>query len=293
MTFRSLRQLILCSLPRRFMSDGGMSDLPNGPFRVDCTGWGILAFHAAGGQQDLIHKHRERLIREQDDAGRVCVDRNHQAAYWPTALAILAWQNSSQCATARDNAIRFLVDTAGVQSANQSNGPFGHNLLLKGWPWIDGTHAWIEPTALSIIALKTTRYSRHDRVNEAVRMILDRQLVCGGWNYGNTVVFGRNLHPAPDSTGAALTALAGIVSEDKVEKSVAYLQGEVGRLATPISLGWALLGLGAWNHWPSNGLDLVEKCLAHQSRYGDYETSALGLLSIGALAGDGNYKALS
>jgi hypothetical protein len=57
-------------------------------------------------------------------------------------------------------------------------------------------------------------------------------------------------------------------------------------LRTPVSLGWGLLGLAAWHMWPSNGLPLVERCLANQSRYGEYETSSFCLLLLGALAGE-------
>jgi hypothetical protein len=57
-------------------------------------------------------------------------------------------------------------------------------------------------------------------------------------------------------------------------------------LRTPISLGWALLGLAAWKRWPLNGAELVECCLRNQSRYGEYDTSALCLLLLGGIAGE-------
>jgi hypothetical protein len=76
---------------------------------------------------------------------------------------------------------------------------------------VAGTHSWIEPTALGVIALKAAGHERHERVQEAIRMILDRQLPHGGWNYGNTFVFGRELRPMPESSGAALAGLAGQV----------------------------------------------------------------------------------
>ena len=89
----------------------------------------------------------------------------------------------------------------------------------------------------------------------------------------------------PESTGAALTGLGGVVSREKVVRSLDYLEGTANRLGTPISLGWTLLGLAAWGLWPANSLALVERCLANQSRYGEYDTSALCLLFLGALAG--------
>jgi hypothetical protein len=115
-------------------------------------------------------------------------------------------------------------------------------------------------------------------------MLLDRQLPHGGWNYGNTVVFGRELHPAPESTGAALVGLAGSVERSRVSRSLDYLQGEVDRLRTPISVGWSLFGLAAWGMRPPNAIAIAERCLAGEARYGAYETSALSLLFLGAQA---------
>jgi hypothetical protein len=289
----SLKRTTREILSRRFLPDGGISELPHGQFRTDATAWGILALDAAGEQQDLIDKHRERLIREQDAAGRVCVDRKHPDSYWPTPLAILAWQNSSSSQLAQRRALRFLLESTGVHSRTNLDGPWAHDTSLKGWPWINKTHSWIEPTAISLIALRAAGHGEHERSSEATRMLVDRQLPHGGWNYGNTLMFGKELHPMPESTGAALTGLAGIVDHANVAKSLSYLHAETDRLQTPISLGWTLLGLAAWDIWPSKGLALVERCLANQVRYGEYDTSALCLLLLGALAGEkGNNVAL-
>jgi len=288
-----LKRVTRETLSQRFLAEGGIADRVHGQFRTDATAWGILAFHAAGGDSENLERHRARLVQVQDTGGRLCVDREHTDSYWPTALAILAWQNSASSHEAQNRAIRFLIETTGFHRPRQWFDAAGHDPLLKGWPWIDGTHSWIEPTALNVLALKVTGHAQHERVLEAIRMILDRQLPHGGWNYGSTFVFGKEHLPMPESTGAALTGLAGMVGQEKVARSLAYLQGEADRLRTPISLGWTLLGLAAWDLWPSNGLVLVERCLANQSRYGGYDTSALCLLLLGALAGEkGNNVAL-
>jgi hypothetical protein len=63
-------------------------------------------------------------------------------------------------------------------------------------------------------------------------------------------------------------------------------------LLTPISLGWTLLALAAWNEFPSHGGFLVERCLANRNRYGEYDTSALCLLLLGGLAGEKGSKVI-
>ena len=284
MAFASLKQIAREELSRRSLPGGGIADQAHGRFRTDTTAWGILTLCAAEGNHDLVEKHRARLVHEQNEDGRLSVNKHHADSYWPTALAVLAWQGSPHSQEAQTRAIRFLLETTGVHRPHRADDPVDHDAQLKGWPWVDGTHSWIEPTALAVIALKAAGHAQHDRVREAIRMILDRQLPHGGWNYGNTLVFGRELHPMPESTGAALAGLSGGVDKDQVARSLAYLEGEIDRLRTPISLGWSLLGLAAWNRRPSNGTALVERCLANQSRYGKYDTSALCLLLLGALA---------
>ena len=282
----SLRKIVETSLSRRLLPDGGLAGSLGGAFQVASTAWGVLVFRACGGSDEVLERLRACLVHEQRGDGRVVVNREHPASYWPTPLAILAWQNSLANQVAQNRAIHFLLETTGTHFPRKADVPWAHDTILKGWPWIEDTHSWVEPTATCVMALRAAGYGQHDRVREAIRMILDRQLPHGGWNYGNTLVFGRELHPNPECTGVALTGLAGAVGQEKVARSIDYLQGEVDRLRTPISLGWSLLGLAAWDLWPSNGMALVERCLVNQSRYGDYDTSALCLLFLGALAGE-------
>jgi hypothetical protein len=282
----SLNGLLGNELARRALPEGGFVDRPQGRFRVDATAWGILASRVLGSSQEVVETHCSRLVREQGEDGRVRVSPHHPECYWPTALALLAWQGSPASQSAHSLSIRFLLNTTGIHFAKKSESPSAHDTALKGWPWIEDTHSWVEPTATCVMALRMSGYGRHDRVREAVRMLLDRQLPHGGWNAGNTIVFGHELHPMPEGTGSALASLAGAVDEAEVARSLDYLHGEVDRLRTPISLGWSLIGLAAWGRWPSRGVVLVERCLANQGRYGGYDTSSLCLLTLGALAGD-------
>ncbi len=286
MSRASLREIVQSYLSERLLGDAGFVGRPGGPFQVDATIWGILALHACGGAHETLERLRTRLALEQSADGRVSVSRDHPDSYWPTPLAILAWQNSFAHQDSQRRAVRFLLETTGVHFPREPDAPWAHDTMLNGWPWTNDTHSWAEPTAVCVMALRATGHGKHSRVQEAVRMLLDRQLSNGGWNYGNTLMFGKELHPMPESTGAALTALAGVVGRERLARSIAYLQEEVGRLCTPISLGWSLLGLAAWDKWPSNGRSLVERCLVNQSRYGEYDTAALSLLSLGALAGE-------
>jgi hypothetical protein len=282
----SLRQSAKEELARRLRSDGEVVDRVKGKFRVDATAWASLVLTALKVSPSLIDRCRARLRAEQAQDGRLAISREHPDSFWPTALGMLAWQGAPAFREAHKQAVTFLLETTGVHYRSQPTEVAAHDAALKGWPWIAHTHSWIEPTVLGVLALSAAGHSQHERTQEALRMILDRQLPHGGWNYGNTFVFGRELRPMPESTGTALAGLAGHVERNVVARSLDYLQGQINALHTPISLGWGLLGMAAWGAWPSNGLTLVERCMANQSRYGEYDTSSMCLVLLGALAGD-------
>jgi hypothetical protein len=277
-------------LESRALPEGGFPAKSGEPFRSDATAWAILALSQLTSDHPLLGLARDRLKTAQDPDGRVSISREHEEVFWPTALSVLAWHGSQAHEPHGSRGIQFLLKTTGQHRRKNPDDPVGHDPSIPGWPWIDGTHSWIEPTALAVIALTVAGHGQHDRVREAIRMMLDRQLPHGGWNYGNTTVYGRELHPMPESTGAALASLAGQAEQGTLALSLDYLQGEVDRLRTPISLGWGLLGLAAWNLWPSNGAALVERCLANQARYGEYDTSALSLLLLAAFEGEAGVK---
>jgi hypothetical protein len=136
---------------------------------------------------------------------------------------------------------------------------------------------------MALLALESAGQGHHDRAQEARHMLLDRQLERGGWNYGNTTVFGQQLRPMPESTGLALNALAGRLPRERVEKSLSYLKDHVGSLRTPLSLGWGFLGLGAWGERPANAETFVFQCFDRQHVYGPYDTQQLSLLIVSLL----------
>ncbi len=249
-------------------------------YRPDATAWAVMALDAAGASPEIVKLGCQRLAADQLEDGRVSISPQEPGAFWPTSLAILAWQGSTAQEEPSARAIAFLLKTSGLHWPRKAKSPFGHDTSLKGWPWTENTHSWVEPTSLAVMALKATGYADHERVQEAVRMILDRQLPQGGWNYGNTVVFGRELRPMPDTTGIALTALSGLVSRASVSKSIAYLQTEAARLKAPLSLAWALLGLAAWDSRPEQAEVMIYHCLDRQEIHGPYDTPALSLVVL-------------
>jgi hypothetical protein len=267
----------------RSLVKGGFAPYPGESFRPDATAWAVLALEAWGGNRNPTRIACRRLARSQLPDGRVPVVESHPQSFWPTSLALFAWKKIPGFKQELDLAVEFLLSNGGQHQPKKQNGILGHDSSIEGWPWVENTHSWIEPTALAVLALKACGYAQHERVSQAVRMILDRQLPSGGWNYGNTFVFGKELPPIAECTGHALCALAGFAEVNDVRLSIDYLSREAARIRTPLTLCWSLFGLAAWSKGPLQARDWILESLALQSKYGAYDTTLLSQLIVAYL----------
>ncbi|HNQ01039.1 MAG TPA: terpene cyclase/mutase family protein [Syntrophales bacterium] len=284
---------ILDEIWKRRLPEGGFASRPGGEYRPDATAWAILALRVGGIDSQRLLAEMRRLGGSQLKDGRIALSPEHPEVYWPTPLAIFAWHRTPEFSRGASRAVSFLLKTSGSHFKRDPNSPGGHDTSLRGWGWTEDTHSWIEPTALSILALRSAGHNDHERVSEGARLLLDRQLSRGGWNYGNTTVFGTELASMPESTGLALSALSGLTAGQAVSGSIAKIKESVRSLKTPLSLGWAILGLSAWGERPSDTHDLIDRCFRRQDRYGAYDTSLVGLLAVARKAEEGLIYALS
>ena len=272
---------------------GGFANRPGGHHRPDATAWAVMSLQMCGVTGQRLRAAGQSLAASQQEDGRVVLSPDHPAAFWPTPLAVLAWHNSPEFSQFQSLAISFLLKITGNHFTRSSDSPAGHDTAIRGWPWTDGTHSWVEPTSLAIISLRVMGSGDNERVAEGTRLLLDRQLSRGGWNYGNTTVFGTELAAMPESSGLALSALSGMVDKQDVSRSIAKLKDSVKTLKTPFSLGWAILGLSAWGERPSDANAMIDRCLRRQDRYGAYDTSLTGLMIVARKGEGGLIHALS
>ncbi len=188
------------------------------------------------------------LVGRQCADGRVPVSAQVPVAGWPTPLAILAWRRatpaSATYADATARAVAWLLAQRG-EPVPREQSQFDHDTTLVGWSWRKGTHSWIEPTAQAVLALQAADRGAHPRTREGVRLILDRAIHAGGWNYGNRTVLGNALRPFPATTGIALAALQAAPSDARIDAAVAYLLETLPQIRAPWSVGWGVIGLRA------------------------------------------------
>lgn len=268
---------------------------PNGGFpyylgensRPDATAWAIMALSAYAFDQESCNRGRAYLASQQANDGRVSISSSHPQASWPTPLAIFAWESIPQYQQAQSRAVDYLIGFTGRHFPTQDPSIIGHDTSIPGWPWIADTHSWVVPTALALLALQEVGLSTHPRAIAGQQMLINRQLTNGGWNFGSTTVFRKETHPLPECSAIALQALAGTTPFRNVKRSLDYLLHELPHLRTPISLGWTLLGLGAWGLKPANAEELARASLQLQERYGPYPLPSLALLLCAVKASHG------
>lgn len=218
------------------------------------------------------------LVARQAPDGAVGISASQAQPYWPTSLAILAWE--AGLARADDQAaaerLRGAIELAVAKMQTLRGKPLeqteqmGHDMSLVAWPWVDGTHSWSEPTAWQVLALKRWGQGQSPRCREAVRLLLNRLLPSGGSNYGNTVVLGQQLRPHLQPTGVVLAALAGEADEGgKLRGSVEFLSNQLGPETPTASLAYGVLGLTAQGARPAAAADWLA---AAASRPGGFST---------------------
>jgi hypothetical protein len=192
------------------------------------------------------------LASLQNADGSVGISAALPAPHWSTALALLFWKACDAQAPACRRAAAWLLSQQGRAWKRPEDSVFGHDTAIPGWAWVEGTHSWLEPTSWAILALQRAGEGDHARVADGRRLIRDRALRNGGWNYGNSQVFGTDLRPQPGPTGLALLALAGTdgPQSPQIERGCAYLEHILPETRAPQSLCWGILGLAACSRRP-------------------------------------------
>ncbi len=260
------------SLDRKWLTEAleRLASQPLCGYRAGDTAWteptslAALAL-LAHGQVEAAWPALVWLEERLDDQRGVGMNVEQREPGWPTGLAVMAWryaqtvgaQSANYFDLAIDRAVRAILSWSG--EALEPNEFVAHDCTLVGWSWIDNTHSWVEPTAIQTLALKSLASQNRERYatsaarqTEAARLLWDRQLPHGGWNYGNTFVLKQELRPHLLPTSLALLALAGEPeAAAKAEISLQYLARELGAKTAPLSLGYGLLALTAYDRRPA------------------------------------------
>ena len=198
------------------------------------------------------------LLSLQAKDGSIGIRPKEPWPQWPTSLALLVWKlcDPQQYATAIKAALHWALLQEGERIPREA--AMGHDSTLAAWPWVEGTHSWMEPSAFFTLALKAHGLRENKRTQEAIRLLIDRLLKEGGCNYGNTAVLGQTLRPHVQPSGIVMLALAGEADPSgRISKTLDYLTQACTKETTPQSLAWALLGLAAHDRTPEQAPELI------------------------------------
>jgi hypothetical protein len=156
---------------------------------------------------------------------------------------------------------------------------------LLGWPWTEGTTAWVEPTAWALLAVKQLiphlpRDRAVERIRQAELMLADRMCVGGGWNYGNKRVMGVELPPYPDTTALALIALHDTPSPEVTGTSLQRLRELTAGRNSMLVLALSILALRLHGEDVTPMRDSLLDRLGSTNVSGDIRALALALLAL-------------
>jgi uncharacterized protein (DUF362 family) len=205
--------------------EGGWSYSPGHPVHLEPTCLALLA----------LSVERERFAAAIDQGGAAlqkCASPDgafrlpytREEAVWPTALALIVQSILGFPADAtRRTAARLLALRGRTLDSQEAGEHQDIDMQIVGWPWAEGNFSWAEPTAWACLALRHIGQGSHPRVEEGLRLLLDRASDEGGINYGNRRVLGRTTEPIPGPTAMMLLALQGHDDQPRVAAAVRYL----------------------------------------------------------------------
>ncbi|MFW6125324.1 MAG: hypothetical protein ACOC46_04180, partial [Pirellulales bacterium] len=262
--------LAVDALATRQSAAGGWGYQFRGEPFVEPTGLAGLALAASapgGAAGPLARRAADWMAEIQNADGSLGPSAEVSAPGWGTSHAVLLWAAVGGHEAERRSAVQWLLGLEGETWQFDRENAVGHDPSIPGWPWVAGTHSWLEPTCLALLALRREGMGAHPRAGDGIRVVRDRAISTGGWNYGNSGVFGKSLRAQPAPTGIALLALAGTQAPDRlIKRACGYLGQVLPRVRAPRSLGWGLLGLDAWGRRPAEAEAWLEESFARLRR---------------------------
>ena len=205
------------TLRQRQLPSGGWSFFSSEQASLEATCLAGLALGSASGG-NAVSTLRFLKKSQLSDGGWPAFQGDSEGA-WTTALALCALTVLNEISDASNRALRWLLEARGKEGHWFWRWKFktaDRNVRFDpdkyGWPWISGSASWVIPTAFSVIAIKqftvcNRSEASENRIHLGVEMLLDRACVDGGWNSGNSVVYGVPLRPHVEATAIALLAL--------------------------------------------------------------------------------------
>jgi len=188
------------------------------------AGWPALEQHAAGD-------------------GSYRLARGRPQAVWPTALVLFTKAKLGMADAQMKPIIDKLLTIEGKVVRLETSDAGDIDAGLLGWPWASDTFSWVEPTAWACLALRAAGQGNHPRVQEGLRLLLDRAFDHGGANYGSRMILGKQTEAIPGPTAILLLALQGVKDQPRIDAAKGYLRVVAGQTTDVENLAWIKIAL--------------------------------------------------
>jgi len=240
-------------LANRELPSGGWSFGGSRQASIEATCLGGMAL--AWGRQSGIGSAVRFLLDSQRGAGGWPAFEGDPEPSWTTALALCTLTSVNDLSDACERALKWLLSARGKEGHwfwrwkfKTADREVRFDPDKYGWPWCPGAGSWVIPTAFSVVAIKqftvcNRSEASEDRIRLGVEMLLDRACVGGGWNSGNSVVYGVPLLPHVEATAIALLALQDEPRGKIVKASLNWLESRAAQIESVSSLSWCILTL--------------------------------------------------
>lgn len=208
---------------------------------------------------------------------------------WMTAWAVRALTELSADRNAIMRGANWLLANEGwrIEEANaraQNLALFKIDSTLRGWSWQPGDAAWVQPTALAMLALINAGYVDNNRVREGAQYLFDRAIPSGGWNIGNPWMLDKQIPATIQDTAIALLALRATKTESndaRVARAIDYLRSALDRAHTAAELAWGIYALRSWNLSVGDAVDRLKALQSEDGSWGHNPfITAIGILAI-------------
>ena len=279
-------------------ADGGWGAEPGKRSNTEATALAILALGAASdaAAPSALRRGLTWLADHQRPDGGWPLGEGQDQSTWPTPLAVLAVLSRSELRERAVGGLRWLVGHGGIDPGWLLRAlyrlwpaalPVRMDPTLKGWSWNPDAFSWVEPTAYALLALKKGRavLSGPDvdaRIREGESMLYDRVCDGGGWNYGNTNVYGINVPPYAEVTAIALLGLQDRREMPVHRSSIEAMRRMLAEMDSGFALSWAIACLAVHGQDTAAERRRLAASYARTGFLGSTRTLAVALIASGS-----------
>ena len=272
-------------------SDGGWGAVARRQSTTEATSFATLALSRVPGESAAVNAGVAWLRKQQNADGGWPVTAAVPTGSWTTALAVLCLVEHKTAAGEVQRGVEWLMRHRGRRlgllaslfyRVMPQRMPVRLDPSLRGWPWTMNEFSWVEPTSYALLALKKIALARDgvgEVVAEAEAMLYDRACPDGGWNYGNSTVYGEALAPFPETTAVALLALQDRRSDDRQRAGYAALHRMLRDARSGLALAWSILCLRVHGESVTALVRRLAEVHASRGFLGETRSTALALLA--------------